>query len=420
MKIGRLRSVRPRALGAIAAQFSQAIASFLLQVLAYRYTGQTGLGVFALIFGLVVLATAITTGLVGDSLTVLDRSDPAIRSGLQRWLAAVVAILLVAFSVIPPITGRLGVGDSVLLAFAAAFFVIEDAFRRWLMALLRFGSLVVVDLTAAVSSIGFVVVSHAVRDGATITTFITGLLVGQVLATVVAVIVLPRGDRWVARAVRPDLRSVWSYGAIRGLQQMLRPGMMTLVRVAVIAIVSTAAYGRLEAARVYVAPATLMVSGAASFLFASYARARDRPLPALVRRADRAVVALMVVTALLGLAASITVGFFGKLIVGDDDPLSAMAVLGWSAYAAASAAVTPYGSLAAVRGKQGAVLAVRVAESVVSVVAVFVLVSVGAVVNTVPFVLALVSVASGAYLRLRTLPAVTAAAAERDAAPASA
>ena len=39
--------------------------------------------------------------------------------------------------------------------FAASFFVIEDAFRRWLMALLRFGSLVVVDLTAAVSSIGF-------------------------------------------------------------------------------------------------------------------------------------------------------------------------------------------------------------------------------------------------------------------------
>ena len=54
MKLGRLRSVRPRALGAIAAQFSQAIASFLLQVLAYRYTGETGLGVFALIFGLVV------------------------------------------------------------------------------------------------------------------------------------------------------------------------------------------------------------------------------------------------------------------------------------------------------------------------------------------------------------------------------
>jgi O-antigen/teichoic acid export membrane protein len=412
MKVGRLRRVRPIALGAIAAQFSQAIASFLLQVLAYRYTGETGLGVFALIFGLVVLATAITTGLVGDSLTVLDRSDPAIRSGLQRWLAIVVAILLVAFAVIPPLAGRLGVGDSVLLAFAAAFFVIEDAFRRWLMALLRFGSLVVVDLTAAVSSIGFVVISHAVRDGATITTFITGLLVGQVLATVVAVIVLPGDDRWIARTVRPDLRSVWHYGAIRGLQQMLRPGMMTLVRVAVIAIVSTAAYGRLEAARVYVAPATLMVSGAASFLFASYARARDRPLPALVRRADRAVVALMVGTTLLGLAASITVGFFGKLIVGDGDPLSAMAVLGWSAY----------GSLAAVRGKQVAVLAVRVAESVVSVVAVLVLVGLGAAVNTVPFVLAVVSVASGAYLRIRTLPAVTAAAAaaERDAAAASA
>ena len=34
------------------------------------------------------LATAVVTGLVGDSLTVLDRSDPRVRGALQRFNAA--------------------------------------------------------------------------------------------------------------------------------------------------------------------------------------------------------------------------------------------------------------------------------------------------------------------------------------------
>ncbi len=393
-----------KALWAVAAQFSQAIASFLLSVLAYRYMGQSGLGVFALIFGLVVLATAVVTGLVGDALTVLDRADPGVRAALQRWLTLVVAMLFLAFAVISPLTGKLGVVDSLLLAAAAACFVIEDTLRRWLMAVLRFRSLVVVDVSAAVVSIGLVVVAHEMRGDVTITTFIVGLLAGQLVATGVAVAVLPADDRWLARGVEPDMRAVWNYGAIRSAQQMLRPGMMTLVRVAVIAVLSASIYGQLEAARVYVAPAMLTVSGAASFLFASYAREKDRPMGELVRRADRAVLLLVCSTALLGVVATFSVAYLGTFVVDDGEPLSELAVLGWVSYAAASASVTPYGSLAAVRGRQLGVLAVRIGESVCSVIAVLVLLVAGAHVDTVPFTLAAVSLVSGLVMRLKLLP----------------
>ena len=46
--------------GAVAAQFSQAAGSFLLQVLAARLLGKEGLAVFAVLSGLVVLATAVS------------------------------------------------------------------------------------------------------------------------------------------------------------------------------------------------------------------------------------------------------------------------------------------------------------------------------------------------------------------------
>jgi len=72
--------------GAIAAQLSQAMASFVLQVIVARTLGAKGLGAFALIYGAIILGTALCTGLVGDSLTVLDRNTPTIRAGLQ-WPA---------------------------------------------------------------------------------------------------------------------------------------------------------------------------------------------------------------------------------------------------------------------------------------------------------------------------------------------
>jgi O-antigen/teichoic acid export membrane protein len=387
--------------GAVVAPFSQAIGSFVLQFLALRYLGVEGLGAYALLFGIIVVATAIVSGLVGDSLTVLDRSSPRIRAGLQTWLVITAGGIAMALGVGGWITGRLTGPQSVALGVCAAMFLVEDALRRMLMASMRFWSLVVVDVSGLIIAVGVVLAVQTVAaSGATLTTFIVALAIGQTSASAVAVWRFPSSERWIAREVSPDLASVWNYGSWRALQQMLRPSMLTGVRVIVTVVVSLAVFGELEAARLYVAPAMLVVGGVASYLFASYARDPMTPLQILRRRADRTVVVLSAATLTLGAVATALVPFLGHLFTSGGDELDQLAVFGWSAYAAATAAVTPYGSLAAVRGHQASVLAIRAGESFLSIVVVLAVVLLDGAVYLVPFVLAVVSAFSGVAMRV--------------------
>ncbi len=387
-------------MGAVVAPFSQAIGSFLLQFLALRYLGVEGFGAYALLFGIIVMATAVVSGLIGDSLTVLDRSAPSIRSGLQMWLVLTAGGLAVVLTSAAWMSGWLTAAQSVALGACTAVFLVEDALRRTLMASLRFWSLVVVDLTGLIVAVGVVSVVETAASGATLTTFIVALAVGQLCAAFVAVMLLPASDRWVARHCRVDLAAVWEYGSWRALQQVLRPAMLTGVRVIVTMAASLAVFGELEAARLYVAPAMLVVGGAASYLFASYARDRTSSLGALRRRADRTVALLSVATLAVGGVAAALVPIVGGFYTDTDGGLDRLAVLGWAAYAAATAAVTPYGSLAAVRGRQAGVLAIRAGESLVSIALVLILVLSGGSVFLVPLALAVASGASGLAMRV--------------------
>jgi len=405
------------ALGAVSAQFSQAAGSFLLQVLTLRFLGVEGLGRFAMAYGVILIVTSVVTGLTGDSLTVLDRSRPEVRAGLQTWLVAVAVVGGLAMGAIAAVGGWLSPAESAVFGLAGLLFVLEDALRRLLMASLRFWSLVVVDVCALVFSVGVVVL---VRAGGEVTLLapLAGLALGQGVAGIVAVVLLPREERWLARGVRPDLAAVWRYGSWRALQQMLRPTMLAVIRVVVSVAVSLAAYGALEAARVYVAPAMLAVAGISSFFFASYARDHARPLHELRRRADTTVIGLALSASAVGLVATALVPVLGPLLVTGDDELNRLAVLGWAAYAAGTATVTPYGSLAAVRGQQAAVLGFCAAESVLSVVACAVLLALGMSPFAVPLVLAALSVVGGCAMRnvlLREPQAASGSPAPRDA-----
>jgi O-antigen/teichoic acid export membrane protein len=397
-------SISWSASGAVVAPFSQAIGSFVLQFLALRYLGVEGFGAFALLFGVIVVATAIVSGLVGDSLTVLDRSSPSIRSGLQLWLVLTAGGLATTFTAVAWLTGRLTTPEAFALGVCTAVFLIEDALRRMLMASMRFWSLVVVDATGLIVAVGIVLaVQTATASGSTLTTFLAALAVGQMAASVVAVFRLPSWERWIARGTQADLSSVWAYGSWRAFQQVLRPTMLTGVRVIVTVAASLAVFGELEAARLYVAPAMLVVGGVASYLFASYARDRTTPLRSLRRRADRTVLVLSLATLALGVVATALVPLLGDLFTAGAGGLDRIAVFGWSAYAAATAAVTPYGSLAAVRGHQAAVLGIRAGESLLSILVVLVVVLLDGSVFAVPFVLAVVSGFSGLAMRVLLL-----------------
>jgi O-antigen/teichoic acid export membrane protein len=266
------------------------------------------------------------------------------------------------------------------------------------MAGLRFWRIVVVDLAGFVASIGTLLVV-ALTGEIGLGTVILALLIGQAVATVVAVGLLPATDRWLAPLAVGAFGTVTGYGSWRAAQQFIRPGMLTAVRLLVVAVAGLAATGALEAARIYTAPLLLVVSGTSSFLFASYASAKPEQSSGLLRRADRGVLGLFGATIAMGVMAVLAMGVLGPLLTSDDIDLSAVAVIGWCAYAVSVAAVTPYGALAAVQRRQAAVLLLRTADSVLSLIGVVLLLTLGGAVDWVPLVLAAGSLAGGIAIR---------------------
>lgn len=190
------------------------------------------------------------------------------------------------------------------------------------------------------------------------------------------------------------------YGTWRAVQQFVRPTALNAARWLVLVAAGTAAVGQLEVARVFVAPAMLLVQGLGSYLFASYAADRDLGVAQLRRRADRAAAAMVGGAVVVGAAAAVSVPVLGHLLSAGAFEVSPLAALGWACYAASCAAVMPYGSLAAVRGRQLAVLVVRLVDAAVSLLLVaFFLLVVGVDPALVPWLLSVGSFVGGVLCR---------------------
>lgn len=362
----RTRTVRIS--GGIAAQFSQAAGSFVIQIMAARTLGLAEFGVFALLIGAIVVATGIMTGFVGDSLTVLDRTRPAIRSALLVWCLGLALLACVVGTVVAERSGVGGWAAAALFGATLAAWVTEDTARRLLMARMRFWSVVLLDLAHAGVAIGFLSFVLAREGRLTLVDFLAALLVGQLVAIVVG-LVLVRGSvlRGVLRLPRPDLLAVARFGVWRGVQQGVRPSTLTLARVLVAVVVGSAAVGQLEAARVYMAPALLLVQGTGSFLLASYAAGKRGPIAGALRRADLATALLLGASLAMGAVATALTGVLGPLVSGNAYDIDPVAVAGWAVFAAAVAATMPYASLAAVRGRQSVVVGLRLCDAALSV-----------------------------------------------------
>jgi O-antigen/teichoic acid export membrane protein len=384
---------------------SQALGSFVLQALAARELGAAGLGAFSLMYGAILLGTAITSGLIGDSLTVLARDDRWTRAALQNWCVIVSAVAGIVAVTAGVASGALTVGTAVAFGAVTFVFIVEDAMRRALMAVFFFWRLPIVDFASLIGSLAYLGIVRAGGGTATLGQFLVALLVGQAIAAVVAVPLLPPHERPIRLLRSHEMGTVFGFGAWRAAQQSVRPGALTAARIIVTLLISVAAYGKVEAARVYMAPAILIVSGLGSMMLPMWVRRRHDGLSKLIRRADIAAGGLWIVTLTVGAIGTAALPVFGGLLTDGKYHIQAGAVFGWAVYAAATAAVTPYGTLAALQGRQGRVMLMRLVEPVIGLAVLALVLGVaGGSATLTPYVLGLGALASGLGIRLLILP----------------
>ncbi|WP_210101699.1 hypothetical protein [Paeniglutamicibacter antarcticus] len=377
------------------AQATQSATTLIVSMLAARLLGIEALGLFSILYGAFVLAAGITTGFIGDSLMVLDRHNPSIRAGLAAWFVILSLIIGLAGFAMTWIGFKFTIGGAMLYALAAITFVGEDLVRRNHMALLGFYRIIVMDLVVMVATCG-VIAAVILAGNASIESFLFAIICGQSCGMFLGWFILPISERLpVSGSIA--WKPVASYGFWRAALQGLRPGFLTLTRVIVIGAVSLAAAGSLEAARIYAAPAMLLVAGTCSYLFAHMARGTQSGIADQLRSTDKAVRRLMLATAGCMAIGLLLLPWGGPIVTGMMP--SALAVSGWLVYSMAVALSTPYGLLAAVRDRARGVFVVRILDCSVSLALVVGVMLISGDYRWVPWAAALGALAGGYAIR---------------------
>lgn len=391
--------------GAVTAPFAQALSSLVIQVVALRELGAEGFGVYALLYGGLVLLTALQSGLVGDSLTVLDRHDSSLRAGLVLMAVGTTLASALVGAVIAVGAGLLGPVDAAIFALGVVVFLVENLLRRILMATMHFWRTVMVDVAVLLGTVAPLAVALAADHAIVLGDVLWVLVISQTVGLLVGFTLLDRSERRLGELRKPYFGAIARFGGWRAAQQGIRPGSLMVFRVIVVMMASTALFGELEAARIYTSPAMLIVSGVATYYLASYAGQKNRSLDSMLRRADLGVVFLVLTVAIAGLVAFCLMPLGGPLVTDGAFDLSPIAVAGWLLYAGISAMGVPYGSLASVRGDHAFVVWVRTVEVVLSLVLVAaMLTTLGGDVDSSPFGLC-IGAAGGVWVIRRRLAA---------------
>lgn len=361
--------------------------SLLLQVLAARALGLGEYGTFAVYLAVLVSATALYTGYVGDSLAVLDRRDPRIRSALSAS-ALLGLVLCFATGIVTSLVLRHG--DYVAALLYAAMLVgwlVEETFRRVLVARQDFWKLVWNDTGYLLGTAAALGAWFATGAPVTLPMLFAAMGVGTITAIVLGFAQVPPSER---RGVRPKavkltaLAEVAAFAGWRSLHATLRPAAQLVARVLVANLVSFTAVGMLEAGRLLIAPLQVVVNGAGGFLLAGFA-AEERKGRADHGLARRAAILLTGATVLGGLVLTVFAHPLGTLLTGQ--PVDPVLLLGWVAYLAVWAAGLPYVTEVVARKLARTVFTVRLADSVVGLGLAGAVLALGGPVAAVPWLL---------------------------------
>jgi O-antigen/teichoic acid export membrane protein len=387
----------------VAAESTAAATSMAVQVAAAHTLGAARYGTFTILLGTIVLLVALHGGWVGDSRMVLDRSDPVLRGALRASslalamgggvLAAGGALLL----------GLLDVGGAALFLVLCVLWVLEDGGRRLFMARLEFWGCVANDVVYGVVALAALVALGAAPGRLGLDGFLAAMALGAAAAVVAARIQLPR-EEWAGGPVTAaGLRRVAGFGAWRAAQSGIRPLATVLLRTFVRALTSAAALGRLEAARLALAPMLIVTNGIGNFLLPHYARrhrAAAGDVSPLLGPAAGLVAAVLAYTAL----ATALAPQLSTLITGEEGSLERVAVAGWGVFAAAFALGIPAGTLVLARGRSSVVFRLRAIDSTVGLTIAVALVGIAA--SLAPYGLAVGALLGAALLwgRARAAP----------------
>ncbi|NND74105.1 MAG: O-antigen ligase family protein [Ilumatobacter sp.] len=389
-----------RPLGALISQGIVAASSLALQLIALNQLGAPGLGAFSLLLGILITVNAVQSGWIGDSLTVLDRFEPGTRRALFQSQLIVVVLVAVSTTALALPVGGIDATAAVLFGVASVMWVIEETMRRLLIARREFWKLVANDASFALGSLGMIGFTAARGHTFTLETLILALISGAVVAIGVAVVQLPSIELSPGLLAASRLREMSSFAFWRAAQVGLRPGSMAIVRAVVAGAVSLEALGRLEAARLLLAPVLTAVGGAGVYLLPTYS--------AQAKRAERFRPAVPLAMALVGGMAAA----YGAVALLARDPLmrllddgttivSAAALISWSLYSIGFGAGVPAGNAVVSTGRSRVAFRLRCVDALVGVTAASLFALVGWI-DIVPAGLA-IGTFVGAFLLLQEL-----------------
>jgi O-antigen/teichoic acid export membrane protein len=387
----------------VAAESTAAATSMAVQVAAAHTLGAARYGTFTILLGTIVLLVALHGGWVGDSRMVLDRSDPVLRGALRvsSLALAVGGGVLAAGGAL--LLGLLDAGGAALFLVLCVLWVLEDGGRRLFMARLEFWGCVANDVVYGVVALAALVALGAAPGRLGLDGFLAAMALGAAAAVVAARIQLPR-EEWAGGPVTAaGLRRVAGFGAWRAAQSGIRPLATVLLRTFVRALTSAAALGRLEAARLALAPMLIVTNGIGNFLLPHYARrhrAAAGDVSPLLGPAAGLVAAVLAYTAL----ATALAPQLSTLITGEEGSLDRVAVAGWGVFAATFALGIPAGTLVLARGRSSVVFRLRAIDSTVGLTIAVALVGIAA--SLAPYGLAVGALLGAALLwgRARAAP----------------
>ena len=337
-KITQRRNVVGGAGAAIASQGVVAASSLALQMLALSRLGNQGLAIFALLVpGIMVTATALHTGWIGDPLVLLDRHDPSIRRALVR-ASAISVFASYAFGFVGAlIFTDVSVKTAAIFGAAQVVWLIEETGRRLLMARLEFVKLLVNDIAYAVVAVG-AIIALMTMSTLTMDWVLIAMLSGSIASAVTAVIQLPREELRLPSPGPAAWRTLFDVSVWRSGQLMMRPFGMLLVRWSVSYFVSAEALGVMEAGRLVIAPILTAAIGIGGFT-----------LPFFTRRRDQGTVSVPLIAAFTTLSALVAVLYIPVALaisgpferISNSDPIPLLLTASWSIYAVAYAANVP-------------------------------------------------------------------------------